>query len=99
MTKITFSNFEILNDSEREYAQKQVNFFLEKTTPFLTDVDSFDVSLVERKRRGGKYKLSEINLKMICNYGVFQSSAAEWDKSKALKSALAKLEKQIKKRR
>jgi ribosome-associated translation inhibitor RaiA len=99
MAKLTFSNFEILNDQEQEYARKQINSFLEKAGSILNDIDSFDVSLVERRRRSGTFGLAEFNLKMICNYGVFQSTAADWDKSKALKRSLAKLEKQLRKRR
>jgi ribosome-associated translation inhibitor RaiA len=99
MAKLTFSNFELLTEQEREYARKRINSFLEKTSSFMSDIDSFDVSLVERRRRGGEFGLAEFNIKMICDYGVFQSTAADWDKPKALKKSLAKLEKQLKKKR
>jgi ribosome-associated translation inhibitor RaiA len=99
MTKITFSNYEQLKPEEREYAHKQVNSFLEKNKPLIREIDSLDIGLSEKRRRLGKFGLSEINLKIVCNYGVFQSNSSNWNKRKALKESLNKLEKQIKKKR
>ncbi|MBR9679325.1 MAG: hypothetical protein GON13_03595 [Nanoarchaeota archaeon] len=99
MAKITFSNYEQLKPEEREYAQKQINYFLEKNNPLIKEVDTLDISLAEKRRRLGKFGLSEINLKIVCSYGVFHSNSSNWNKKKALKKALDKLEKQIRKKR
>lgn len=99
MTKITFSNFENLNEKERDYAQKQAESFVQKTNSYVQEIDSLDFSLAERRRRDGRFGLSEVNLKMICSQGVYQSTASNWDKTRAVKEAFNKLEKQVKKKR
>lgn len=97
MTKINFSHLEKMKPEEREYAEKAVDAFIQKIGHAVKDIDTFDVTLAENRRRFGVFGVSEININLVSSAGVFNSKASDWSKTKALKQALQKLEKQIRK--
>ncbi len=98
MVKLNFSNFEKLSDEEQWHAKKQVNSFIEKMQARVGEIDTMNINLLEKRRRDGTYEVSEFSIDLFSKNGVIKSTASGWDKGKALRDAMEKIEKQVRRK-
>jgi len=100
MFQVDLTNFDILTDSEKNIAKKQIGFFIDRISSRMKDVDNMKISFTNTRKRGD-HELLRVEIRFVSNYGIFQSHAEGWsdNKIKILKDALEKLERQIRKKR
>lgn len=98
MVKLNFSNFEKLEDTEKEHAKKTIDAFIEKMGSRIPDMETLNVSLNEQRRRDGVYGVSEISVHISGKGGQVIATANDHNKTRALKQALEKIEKQIRRK-
>ncbi len=98
MTQVNVVRLDLMEPSDRDYAQKQVGMFLERIGGFVPEVAVLEISLTEVRKKEDNIK-ARFDVRMESSFGIHQAHSEGWNKIKVLMDALNNLEKQVRKNR